>query len=114
MHEDVEDYVDPLNIAAGRDHVEAVSNALATLGKAVREAIGASDQLRDESACPRAGARLLASARCFSRLDACDCCRRESRCSESQQRPDVSSNRAATYESHPSPIALARCRSREG
>jgi starvation-inducible DNA-binding protein len=77
INEDVEDYVDliaervvqlgdialgtarsvaqrshlkeyPLAISAGRDHVEAVSNALATFGKAVRAAIDASDELRDQ------------------------------------------------------------------
>jgi starvation-inducible DNA-binding protein len=77
INEDVEDYVDliaervvqlgdialgtarsaaqrsqqkeyPLNISSGRDHVEAVSNALATFGKAARAAIDASDALRDK------------------------------------------------------------------
>jgi starvation-inducible DNA-binding protein len=77
INEDVEDYVDlvaervvqlggtalgtarsvaqrsqqkeyPLNIANGRDHVEAVSSALATFGKAARSAIDASDELRDK------------------------------------------------------------------
>jgi starvation-inducible DNA-binding protein len=77
INEDVEDYVDliaervvqlggtalgtvrsvaqrsqqkeyPLNIAAGRDHVEAVSSALATFGKAARAAIDSSDELRDK------------------------------------------------------------------
>ena len=77
INEDVEDYVDlvaervvqlggtalgtarsvaqrsqqkeyPLNIANGRDHVEAVSSALATFGKAARLAIDASDELRDK------------------------------------------------------------------
>jgi starvation-inducible DNA-binding protein len=38
----------PLNIASGRDHVEAVSSALATFGKAVRVAIDTSDELRDK------------------------------------------------------------------
>ena len=38
----------PLNIASGRDHVEAVSSALATFGKAVRAGIDASDELRDK------------------------------------------------------------------
>jgi starvation-inducible DNA-binding protein len=38
----------PLNIASGRDHVEAVSLALATFGKAARSAIDASDELRDK------------------------------------------------------------------
>jgi starvation-inducible DNA-binding protein len=79
INEDVEDYVDliaervvqlggtalgtarsivqrsqqkeyPLNIANGRDHVEAVSTALATFGKAVRQAIDTSDELRDKDA----------------------------------------------------------------
>jgi starvation-inducible DNA-binding protein len=77
INEDVEDYVDliaervvqlgeiahgtartvaqrsqqkeyPLNIASGRDHVEAVSSALATFGKAARAAIDSSDELRDK------------------------------------------------------------------
>lgn len=77
INEDVEDYVDliaervvqlggtalgtarsvaqrsqqkeyPLNISAGRDHVEAVSSALAMFGKAARAAIDASDELRDK------------------------------------------------------------------
>jgi starvation-inducible DNA-binding protein len=77
INEDVEDYVDliaervvqlgdialgtarsvaqrsqqkeyPLSIASGRDHVEAVANALATFGKAARAAIDASDELRDK------------------------------------------------------------------
>jgi starvation-inducible DNA-binding protein len=77
INEDVEDYVDliaervvqlgdialgtarsvaqrsqqkeyPLNIASGRDHVEAVANALATFGKAARAAIDTSDELRDK------------------------------------------------------------------
>jgi starvation-inducible DNA-binding protein len=38
----------PLNISAGRDHVEAVANALATFGKATRAAIDASEELRDK------------------------------------------------------------------
>src|SRR5438552_13334891 len=38
----------PLHIAEGRDHVEAVSSALATFGKAVRQAIEASNELRDQ------------------------------------------------------------------
>jgi starvation-inducible DNA-binding protein len=38
----------PLNISAGRDHVEAVSSALAMFGKAARAAIDASDELRDK------------------------------------------------------------------
>jgi starvation-inducible DNA-binding protein len=38
----------PLNISSGRDHVEAVANALATFGKAARAAIDASDELRDK------------------------------------------------------------------
>src|SRR5260370_27070555 len=37
----------PLQIANGRDHVEAVSSALAAFGKSVRQAIDASDELRD-------------------------------------------------------------------
>jgi starvation-inducible DNA-binding protein len=77
INEDVEDYVDliaervvqlggialgtarsiaqrsqlkeyPLNIASGRDHVEAVSSALATFGKSARAAIDASDEVRDK------------------------------------------------------------------
>lgn len=77
INEDVEDYVDviaerivqlgdvalgtarsvaqrsqqkeyPLTISSGRDHVEAVANALATFGKAVRAGIDASDELRDK------------------------------------------------------------------
>jgi starvation-inducible DNA-binding protein len=77
INEDVEDYVDliaeravqlggialgtarsvaqrsqqkeyPLQIASGRDHVDAVSSALATFGKATRAAIDASDELRDK------------------------------------------------------------------
>jgi len=76
INEDVEDYVDsiaeravqlggialgtartaakhsqqpeyPLNIAEGRDHVQAVTSALATFGKNVRQAIEVSDELRD-------------------------------------------------------------------
>jgi starvation-inducible DNA-binding protein len=76
INEDVEDYVDllaervvqlgdvalgtaravaqrsqlkeyPLQIASGRDHVEAVASALMTFGKAARAAIDASDELRD-------------------------------------------------------------------
>jgi starvation-inducible DNA-binding protein len=38
----------PLSISSGRDHVEAVANALATFGKAARAAIDASDELRDK------------------------------------------------------------------
>jgi starvation-inducible DNA-binding protein len=38
----------PLNISTGRDHVEAVANALATFGKAARAAIDSSDELRDK------------------------------------------------------------------
>ena len=38
----------PLQIANGHDHVEAVSTALATFGKSVRQAIDASDELRDK------------------------------------------------------------------
>src|SRR3954449_9192123 len=74
INEDVEDYVDdiaervvqlggvalgtarsivlrsqqreyPLNIAAGRDHVEAVATALATFGKSVRQAIDSTGEL---------------------------------------------------------------------
>jgi starvation-inducible DNA-binding protein len=37
----------PLQIANGRDHVEAVANVLASFGKAVRHAIETSDELRD-------------------------------------------------------------------
>jgi starvation-inducible DNA-binding protein len=37
----------PLDISSGRDHVEAVSAALALFGKAVRAAIEASDGLHD-------------------------------------------------------------------
>ena len=37
----------PLQIASGREHVEAVASALATFGKAARAAIDASDELRD-------------------------------------------------------------------
>ena len=77
INEDVEDYVDliaervvqlgdialgtarsvaqrsqlkeyPLTISSGRDHVEAVANALATFGKTARAAIDASDELRDK------------------------------------------------------------------
>jgi starvation-inducible DNA-binding protein len=77
INEDVEDYVDeiaervvqlgeiaygtarsvaqrsqqkeyPLTISSGRDHVEAVANALATFGKAARAAIDSSDELRDK------------------------------------------------------------------
>jgi starvation-inducible DNA-binding protein len=77
INEDVEDYVDviaervvqlgeialgtarsvaqrsqqkeyPLTISSGRDHVEAVANALATFGKAARAAIDTSDELRDK------------------------------------------------------------------
>jgi starvation-inducible DNA-binding protein len=38
----------PLQIASGRDHVEAVSSALATFGKAARAAIDATSELRDQ------------------------------------------------------------------
>ena len=38
----------PLNIANGRDHVEAVTLALSTFAKSVRAAIEASDELRDK------------------------------------------------------------------
>ncbi len=77
INEDVEDYVDliaervvqlggvalgtarsvaqrsqqkeyPLNISAGRDHVEAVSSALALFGKAARAPSDASDEQRDK------------------------------------------------------------------
>ncbi|HEY2749437.1 MAG TPA: DNA starvation/stationary phase protection protein Dps [Polyangia bacterium] len=77
INEDVEDYVDliaeravqlggtalgtaravakrtqlteyPLNIGNGRDHVEAVSSALAAFGKAARQSIDASDEMRDK------------------------------------------------------------------
>jgi starvation-inducible DNA-binding protein len=77
VNEDVEDYVDliaervvqlgdialgtarsvaqrsqqkeyPLTLSSGRDHVEAVANALATFGKAARAAIDASGELRDQ------------------------------------------------------------------
>jgi starvation-inducible DNA-binding protein len=37
----------PLNITSGPDHVEALSNALATFGKALRAAIDASGKLGD-------------------------------------------------------------------
>ena len=37
----------PLTIANGREHVEAVSSALATFGKSVRHGIDASSELRD-------------------------------------------------------------------
>jgi starvation-inducible DNA-binding protein len=37
----------PLTIATGREHVEAVSAALATFGKSVRQAIDSSSELRD-------------------------------------------------------------------
>jgi starvation-inducible DNA-binding protein len=37
----------PTNIASGRDHVDALSSALAQFGKAARSAIDASDELRD-------------------------------------------------------------------
>ena len=37
----------PLNISNGRDHVEALSTALATVGKAVRAAIDKSNELGD-------------------------------------------------------------------
>ena len=38
----------PLQISSGRDHVEAVSTALAQFGKSVRAAIDTSDELRDK------------------------------------------------------------------
>jgi starvation-inducible DNA-binding protein len=38
----------PLNISNGRDHVEALSTALAAFGKAAREAIDQSDKLGDK------------------------------------------------------------------
>ncbi|MFO1023066.1 MAG: DNA starvation/stationary phase protection protein Dps [Planctomycetales bacterium] len=37
----------PLTITSGRDHVEALSTALATMGKSVRAAIDQSDELGD-------------------------------------------------------------------
>jgi starvation-inducible DNA-binding protein len=37
----------PLDIVGGRDHVEAVSTALAAFGKSARQAIDASNELRD-------------------------------------------------------------------
>lgn len=37
----------PLKLSSGRDHVDAVSNALSTFGKAAREAIDASEELSD-------------------------------------------------------------------
>jgi starvation-inducible DNA-binding protein len=37
----------PLQMAKGRDHVQAVSSALATFGKSVRQAIDTSDNLAD-------------------------------------------------------------------
>ena len=37
----------PLGIANGREHVEAVSSALASFGKSVRQAIDTSSELRD-------------------------------------------------------------------
>ena len=38
----------PLQIASGREHVDAVSTALAAFGKSVRRAIDQSDELRDK------------------------------------------------------------------
>jgi starvation-inducible DNA-binding protein len=38
----------PLNIANGRDHVDAVSSALAAFGKAARHAIDSSEELKDK------------------------------------------------------------------
>ena len=38
----------PLQIANGRDHVEAVANVLASFGKSIRHAIDAADELRDK------------------------------------------------------------------
>jgi starvation-inducible DNA-binding protein len=38
----------PLQLANGRDHVEAVSSALATFGKSARQGIDASEELRDK------------------------------------------------------------------
>jgi starvation-inducible DNA-binding protein len=38
----------PLDIANGRDHVQAVASALATFGRLARQAIDASDELRDK------------------------------------------------------------------
>ncbi|HZZ71887.1 MAG TPA: DNA starvation/stationary phase protection protein Dps [Pirellulales bacterium] len=37
----------PLQLTAGRDHVEALSNALATVGKAIRAAIDRANELGD-------------------------------------------------------------------
>jgi starvation-inducible DNA-binding protein len=37
----------PLHIANGRDHIDAVSSALALFGTSARQAIDASDELRD-------------------------------------------------------------------
>lgn len=37
----------PHGITAGRDHVEALSSALATFGKAARQAVAAADELDD-------------------------------------------------------------------
>jgi starvation-inducible DNA-binding protein len=38
----------PLNLSNGRDHVQAVSSALAAFGKLARQAIDTSDELRDK------------------------------------------------------------------
>jgi starvation-inducible DNA-binding protein len=38
----------PLNIASGRDHLEALSNALAAFAKLARQAIDQSDELKDK------------------------------------------------------------------
>jgi starvation-inducible DNA-binding protein len=38
----------PLDIAAGRDHVEALSNSLAAFAKNVRQAIDQADELKDK------------------------------------------------------------------
>lgn len=38
----------PLNVSNGRDHVEALSNALATFAKTIRAAIDQADQLGDK------------------------------------------------------------------
>jgi len=38
----------PSDIATGRDHVDALSNALSSFGKAARQAIDATDELRDK------------------------------------------------------------------
>ena len=38
----------PANIASGREHVDALSNALSAFGKGTRQAIDASEELRDK------------------------------------------------------------------